>query len=299
MIRIRRVWALSVFALVACPRAQTPTAACADGSAFVLGACVPYAIADSFCGPSAKSTAGGGCARKVCAKGEALDVEHGLCLPEYGVLRTMLHGEPRDDDPPRRVGCMYGTLVSRAGQLECAAGAASCGGGERYVKPTPDAGVNVELAGRCEATPPCTAGEIFSDLTSKCERVVRGGVVDVGTWARLAIGVDGAEGSNAFCAPVRAVVGGSRGTFQIEIAIHDNDVTQSTIRMISRPGTAPQTADAAAKSLERLQKTLRFYGGTTLAATASLEVSCTPLVVGHPSLDVVQPSRQDSLDGGR
>lgn len=270
----------------------------------VLGACVPFALADAFCGAAAKPTGGGGCARKTCGAHEALDVDHGLCLPEVAAARMLMHDAPRDEDPKRHASCFYGALVSRAGQLACDVGPLACGGGERYAKNAPDAGVDAsadapmaDVAGRCEATPTCVAGEIFDEHAARCERVVRRGVVDVGTWARLAVGVDGGEGSNALCAPVRAT--GGRGAFQIQIDVPDNDVTRATLELTARPGTPPQSADAAVRALERITGTFHFLAGigatSANAASISLDVSCSLPQPGRPTLDLAQ----DSLDAGR
>jgi hypothetical protein len=214
-------------------------------------------------------------------------------LPDSAVVRLVTHQPPNEDDPKQRASCLYGALVSRGNQLACDVGASACGSGERYVKAAPDAG-QADVAGKCEATPPCAVGEIFGETTKQCEKIVRGKIVDVGTWARLAIGVDGAEGTAGFCSPVRATQ--ARGAFQIQISIPDNDVTQAVLKLTAKPQTPPQSADAAVKSLERLAKMLRFYAGTASAAAVTLDVFCTPNQPGRPALDLAP---QDSLDAGR
>jgi hypothetical protein len=281
---------LALAALGACshgaPGPRSNAAACGDGATVIEGACVPYRTAEAFCGVAATPRAGGGCAQKTCAPGEALDLDHGLCLPEPSVFRTLLHGRPRDEDDTRRPTCRHGRLVSIAGRVSCADGPLACGRGERWREGV-DGG-----AGRCEALPACGAGRLFDESTSKCTAVVRGRDVDVGTWARLAIGTDGGEGTNAFCAPVRAAMAapgaaltGSRARFQVRVAVPDNDVTQTSVRLVPRPGTSTAAADAAERSLEQLVQILHFYAGTSLAASASLDVSCNVSTGPEPTLE--------------
>lgn len=257
----------------------------------VQGACVSYRVADAFCGKTATPAPGGSCARKTCAPGEALDVDHGMCLPESTVLGQLVRGARREDDPKQRASCQWGVLTSRNGQLACATGATSCGRGERWVKATPDAGISADFAGHCESDPPCPAGEIFDEVGGKCARVVRNGQVDLGTWARLSLGTDSAEGTNAFCSPVRVL--GARARFDVQITVPDNDVTRASARLVS-VGAPPGTTDAAEHSLEELVQMLHFYGGTSLAASASLSVTCTPPANTSPTLELASMS-----DGGK
>jgi hypothetical protein len=271
------------------PRSEAPKASdkCGEGSVIALGACVPYRVAESLCGKNAKPLERGGCKRTACGLGEALDVDHGFCLPESSV-RTLLHApqkdeDAREDEPKRHATCQYGVLAGRNNQLRCAVGKLSCGRGERWVKPVVDAGVSLELGGKCESEPACNAGEIFDAVTARCARVVRNGQVDMGAWARLAIGTDTAEGTNMFCAPVRATGGGGR--FQIEITVPENDVTRASARLIGLPGAVVGASDVAGHSLDALVETLHFYGGSALAASVSLEVVCTAPPTMPPSLE--------------
>lgn len=210
------------------------------------------------------------------------------------------HGTTRRDSDEnaqkRRGTCLYGELASRSGELSCAMGPLSCARGERFVKASSDAGPKSELAGKCDALPPCDVGELYDETVSRCMRVVRNGVVDVGTWARLAIGTDGAEGTNAFCAPVRLT--GARARFQVQLTVRDNDVTQAAAQLTARPGTQPVASDAAERSIEQLTEILHDYGGSSLAASVSLDVSCTPANPATPTLDYV-PNYAASYDAGR
>jgi hypothetical protein len=264
-----------------------------------VGACVPYKLADAFCGHAATPLPGGGCARKKCELGEALDMDHGLCVPEATTRATLAPRSIGDQEEDMRYArCLFGALVSHGTStvLSCALGPLSCGRGEHFVhEAQSDAGPSPS-SGTCEHAPACGAGEIFDELTSTCARVVHASqgtvIVDVGGWARLAIGNDGAEGTNAFCTPVRASA--AQGRFQIELAFPNNDVTQASGRLTPRPGTLPNASDAAERSLEQLVEALRYYGGTASAASVSLEVSCSPPMAASPSLDV-----RDADAGGR
>ncbi len=284
---------VALVCLAGCPRSvpvRSADAACGEGATLVLGTCVSYRVADAFCGKTATPSAGGTCARKTCAPGEALDVDHGMCLPESTVLGMLIHGARREDDPKQRATCQYGWLASRNGQLACMTGPFSCGRGERWVKAAPDAGVP-EVAGKCESAPACAVGEIFDEIGGKCVRVARNGQVDLGTWARLALGTDSAEGTNAFCAPVRAL--GARARFDVQISVPDNDVTRASARLIGS-GAPPASTDAGEHALEELVEMLHFQGGSSLAASASLAVTCTPPGTMPPTLELAS-----LIDGGK
>jgi len=283
--------AVSLAALAGCPRAPETlgATACESGLVMLGGACIPLRLAEQFCGRASTPRPGGGCARTACAPGEALDLEHGICLPQSSVYLTLLHGQPRDEDDTRIPTCRDGRMTSRNGRLACAKGPRSCGRGERFV-PTADAAADV---GACEMVPVCGAGEMYdAQATHACVRLVRGGALDVGTWARLAIGTDGGEGTNAFCAPVRAAMLGSSAFgvdpahFQVRLVVPDNDVTQASSRLVARPGTPTVAADAAERSLEELVEMLRFHGGTALAASVSLDVSCSAPLSPEPTLEL-------------
>ena len=282
---------VTLVALAACSHGAKGPAAepCGEGSTVIEGACVPYRLADAFCGPAAKARPGGGCARMTCARGEALDLDHGICLPEAAVVRTMLHGAAAEEGDKREPTCLTGTLTSRRGRLDCAAGARTCGRGERFVPGAADAG---PLAGSCGPLPPCGPDATFDEATRTrdgCARVAwrRGGerVVDVGTFARLLIGTDGGEGANAFCAPIRAAAPGAPH-FQVRLTVPDNDVTRASARVVAKPPAATAQADAAERAMEDIVRILHFYGGTALAASVSLEVTCTGASGSEPTLEV-------------
>ncbi len=276
---------------IACPSGahvdgNTKICVCGEGAALVAGACVPFKTADAFCGHVASPQAGA-CLRKHCGVGEALDVDHGFCLPESTTRIALTHAQhEREEETKMHAACTVGAMMHHHGTLSCAVGPLSCGRGEAYVKAA-DAGAGD--TGTCWPAPTCGAGELYDAPRARCERVVRDGrnriEVDVGSWARVALGADGAEGSNAFCAPVRATA--AAGRFQIELSFRDNDITQASGRLVSRGGTMPQAGDAAQLSLEQLMEILRFLGGTASAASVSLEVVCTPSVAGIPTLEMV------------
>ena len=284
--------ALLLLLATACPSARVPGAECGDGAVVLEGACVSYRVADAFCGKTAKPSAGA-CARIVCGPGEALDVEHGFCLPESTVFLAVTHGPAGfEDATQRQAKCAHGWLASRGSIFSCAYGKLSCGRGERWEKEAADAGGPPEWAGKCVAQPACGVGEIFDETTEKCSKVLRNGLVDVGTWARLAIGPDTAEGTNAFCAPVRQT--GAKSSFQIEIALPDNDVTRASARLVPKGAVPASATDAAEHALEELVETLHLQGKTALAASVSLEVGCSPPPTAPPTLENVE-----TRDGGR
>jgi len=283
--------ALLLLLATACPSARDPSAPCGEGAVVVEGACVSYRVADTFCGKTAKPGAGA-CARITCGPGEALDVEHGFCLPESTVFLAVNHGPAGFDATQRRATCAHGWLASRGSSYSCAFGKFSCGRGERWAKDTAADAGPAEWAGKCVSQPTCGIGELYDEATEKCSKVVRDGVVDTGSWARLAIGPDTAEGTNAFCAPIRQT--GAKSRFQIEITVPDNDVTRASARLSPRGPVPANTTDAAEHALEALVETLHFQGKTALSASVSLEVGCTPPPTAPPTLENVE-----TRDGGR
>jgi hypothetical protein len=274
-----------------CPTGATPrdgACVCGEGSTVVLGACVGYELADAFCGADARIQPGGACAPRECEAGQALDVESGLCLPTARTLAEMSPGETMESPTDQRARCMFGTLVARGGHPVCLVGELACGRGQVFDRET-DGG---PLGGQCSAAKPCGAGELADEISGQCVRLVRAGgsdhVVDVGAWARLALGIDGGEGTRSLCAPVRAVLGeGTAATkFAVRLSFPDNDVTQVSGRIVAQQ--APTVVlDAAARSLDQLLETLRHLGGMATAGAVSLNVSCAPPSVGLPATENV------------
>ena len=278
--------------LVGCPSTPSvkPTAQpCTEGFTVVLGACVPYELADAFCGRAARPEPGGGCATRACASRGGAQSKNGLCLPA-SIGRHLLTQDPEDS---RLATCASGRLQrsASAASLVCAVGARTCRPGERYLKAPIDAGVDAreppeQAQGACEALPPCGAGELFDEVTAHCTRVKRA-VVDVGTWARIALGPDGGEGSNAFCAPIRDTQPESR--FRIGLAFPDNDISQLSARI---EAASPSSAnDVGERSLAQLAKILRYLGGVSSAASVTLEVVCTAGAPLSPTLEQADAGR--------
>ena len=264
---------------------------CGEGSTVVLWACVSHDLADAYCGADARVQPGGACAPKECEAGRALDVVSGLCLPASRTLAAMSPVAAAEPAPDQRARCSFGTLVARAGQATCLVGELSCGRGQVFERET-DGGTPGPMGGRCRAAKPCGAGELFDEVSEQCVRIVRAGgtdhAVDVGAWARLALGIDGGEGTRSFCAPVRAALG--EGTapvaFALRLSFPDNDVTQVSGRVVSQPA-ATVVLDSAARSLDQLLETLRHLGGMATAGAVSLDISCSPPPVGIPSTESV------------
>jgi hypothetical protein len=192
----------------------------------------------------------------------------------------------KDEDDTRRASCMVGSLVRNrpSEEITCAASAAACWRGERFVKASRDAGV-LDLAGSCTPTPPCGRGELFDEAVGRCANVTRGPTVDVATWARVVLGPDGAEGAPDFCAPVRLAE--PHGRFQVQLTFPDNDVTQVAATVTAETGTTGTASDAAQRSVDQLLGLLRALGGTASAASVTLGLGCTAPTAVNPSLETV------------
>jgi hypothetical protein len=308
---------------VACPKGSTPTrgaCACDEGSTVVMGACIGYDFADEFCGADARIQPGGACAPKVCEAGSALDLQSGLCLPDRTTLAAMGNGmmgdgpgsasaehfEPDETLADQRARCMVGQLVVRSLHPPfCLLGERGCGRGQTYERQA-DAGMttsvggmgsgSVVVAGQCVAATSCDAGELFDEVSGQCVRVIRAGggagaadyVVDVGAWARLALGIDGGEGTRALCAPVRAAQdGGNPVALAVRLVFPGNDATQVGGRIAAQAPTV--VLDAAEQSLGQVLETLRHLGGMTTAGSVSLNVTCTPPPTTYPTTENMPP----------
>jgi hypothetical protein len=178
----------------ACPRDSAIDAAgrcaCTEGDVLVLGACVPLAEGEAFCGPAGHVDARGtGCVLRGCGPSESLDVASGACVPR-GALG---HGGP--------MACPGAFPVVEGGAATCVSAEAAC---PRGTELGPD--------GRaCLGAPICPPGSLLDGRA--CRPIVTtggrltGGRVDVGAWAALALGIDGGLGSRVLCQPIAQRVG--------------------------------------------------------------------------------------------
>jgi hypothetical protein len=173
----------------ACPRDSTVDAsgrcACTEGDVLVLGACVPLAEGEAFCGPAGHVDARGtGCAFRECGPGESLDVASGACVPR---------GAPGHGGP---AACPGAFPIVERGAAACIPAEAACPRGSEL---GPD--------GRaCVGDPVCPPGSLLDGRA--CRPIVTtggrlsGGRVDVGAWAALALGIDGGLGARVLCQPL-------------------------------------------------------------------------------------------------
>ena len=257
--------------LLGCPSSAPSPQSAAGECTVLLGVCAPLDTAEAFCGRAATPRAGG-CVRHACKPGEALELDDGRCLPA-----SMTHGLLTHDEQDTRIASCEGGVVERptaASDLVCAAGPFSCRRGEHWS--------GTKETKRCEPLPLCAENELFDEASSRCVRVKRA-TVDVGTWARLALGPDGGEGTSAFCAPIRQKASTS-SRFRIGLTFTDNDVTQLVVHLDALPPTSSAASDAAEKSINDLTKLLRFIGGEANAASVSLDLVCTAAQASPPVL---------------
>jgi hypothetical protein len=173
----------------ACPRDSAVDAAgrcaCIEGDVLVLGACVPLAEGEAFCGPAGHVDARGtGCVFRGCGPSESLDVASGACVPR-GVLG---HGGP--------MACPGAVTIVEGGVAACISAEAAC---PRGTELGPD--------GRaCLGAFVCPPGSLLDGHA--CRPIVttggrlNGGRVDVGAWAALALGIDGGLGARVLCQPL-------------------------------------------------------------------------------------------------
>jgi hypothetical protein len=227
----------------ACPRDAHRDAsgrcACAQDSVLVLGACVPPAVGDAYCGP-AERMGKDGCSSRACGASERLDVVTGQC-----VAATSLSGAPE--------ACSAGAVtLASAGHAFCAPREATCPRG------THRDGV------RCARPPGCPPGALPEG--SGCRPIVsfasapgRAPTVDVGAWVALVIGPGGGHGSDDLCSRLARrpeAFGVPRGetrmvTVRVALEIPDQDLSRVSATVSEGPlRSSPNSGAAATESRE-------------------------------------------------
>jgi hypothetical protein len=255
----------------ACPRDAHPDdggrCACDPGDVPLLGACVPAAVVDGYCGPPGKGTPRGACVFPVCAADETVDVDAG-CTP----LLALLSGGPPS--------CASGmSLVVEDRRRVCIPADAAC-----------PRGAHAEGA-VCAYPPGCPPGSLPTAGT--CRPVVLRGphgvpLVDLGAWVALVLGVDGGAGSAELCRPLEAhplTVDRPPGQaialrVRVTLSAPDDDVTRLSAEVstqgptASRPTLSPAVATLADRAVASLIEPLRGLGGETTATRVDVEVRC-------------------------
>ncbi|MGD0525405.1 MAG: hypothetical protein ABSE49_09690 [Polyangiaceae bacterium] len=261
--------------VAACPRDARQDASgrcvCDRGDLPVLGACVPPAVADAYCGPAARATEGGGCVFRACDPSAVVDVDAG-CIS----VGSLLHGGPRACDAGE-------SLVVEEHRPVCIAADAACPRGTRA------AGAS------CAYPPSCPAGSLVTGAS--CRPVVLRGDdgtprVDLGAWAALALGNDGGPGSADLCRPLLAhpvaleLGPADRLALRLHVVLSapDGDVSRvsAEVRTTTAAGSttgpahplAPAAATLAEASVATLLEPLRGLGGETTATRVEVEVRC-------------------------
>ncbi|HEY8041403.1 MAG TPA: hypothetical protein VIF15_16470 [Polyangiaceae bacterium] len=268
-------------ALAACPRDAARDASgrcrCAPGTTLVLGACVAPSVGDAYCGPGAH-IAPEGCVFRECTADEALDVTAG-CIP----IASATQGRGGAACPPAAA-----PLVEDS-RTACVPADAACPRGTQW------------LGAACARPHGCPAGTLATfgargangangaNGGRGCRPIVVGGdssVVDLGSWALLALGADGALGSGELCRPLAqrpGAFGVARGEslpvrIRIGLVAPDQDVTrvEARVRARAESGRAlPASAEALVeRAVATLLEPLRGLGGQTSASSVEVEVRC-------------------------
>jgi len=241
----------------------------------VLGACVPPAVGDSYCGPAARLGADG-CVFRQCPADERLDAVTGACLQRAAVSPGAACAGPRKP-------------IIEQGRVVCVEPDAACPRGTRSVG---DAGAG------CARPPSCPPGSLWSgaDCRPVVQRGARGDAprVDVGGWAALVLGTDGGPGSPELCRSlalrpdVFGVVPAGVATVraQVTLVVPDQDLTRVYARVqgdVLGDGAGHALSGDAeallAHAVDTLVEPLRGLGGEASAAILELQVKCK--VGGH------------------
>ena len=242
----------------------------------MLGACVPPAVGDSYCGPAAKVSVDG-CVFRSCADNELLDAATGACVAK-GILPA----------PGSLVCGEGGSQVVAQGRFACVSADAACPRGTG------------RSGALCPRPPRCPPGSLVAAGTSagtspKCRSVVTEGVhdslprVDLGAWSSLVLGPDGGAGTEELCRPLAlrpdafGVPPGSEGTVTVQLSVlaPDQDLTrvhvgvraELTVRAAPRPLSAEAEAEIDA-SVTTLVEPLRGLGGEASTGLVELKVRC-------------------------
>jgi hypothetical protein len=275
----------------ACPRDSSPggdgRCACDRGDVLVLGACVPPTVADGYCGQAAKVGADGRCAFPTCRGSEVADVDTGCT----GVGAATRGGRS----------CAGGSLVLEGGRFACVPSDAACPPGSRAAQQAPkrgDGGASRPTS--CEYSLACPAGSlpegrgcrpIVSRARGFGEGTRTGGgastVVDVGAWAALVLGYDGAQGSADLCRPLQAhpslfdLNPGDSSTVAVRVVLSfpGQDMSGAyasvTVRAIDARVLQSVAAGLATRATAALIEPLRGLGGQASSSRVEVEVRCT------------------------
>ncbi len=290
-----------------CPHGSTADGdgrcACVDGLVPMFGACMPVDRVQRFCGPSTRVEPTGACVRRACEPDAAVDWSTGACVPSRTLrdIASSTLGLRLQDE--QRLGCPGAVMGVRGSSVFCLAPQDACTRTEG------------RTAKGCDAAPPCPPGEVRDEAASRCERVVlprRGTeyVVDVATWARLALGPDGGTATPAVCAPLRAdaraLTGGAMGSsrvlaLDVTLVFPDNDVTQVETRVRTHEGGYGKPAGPAsgrvAAAVGDVVEALRDVGGVASAAAVDLRVRCD-VQMGQSPAGVARGAGDAGVDGG-
>jgi hypothetical protein len=255
-----------------CPRDASRDAsgrcACVQGTFPVLGACVPAAVGDAFCGPAAHIGAAG-CVPRQCPTGEVIDVASGSCLAQVTLTR--------DDEAT----CAPGTSsLVESGKIVCVGVDATCPRGTRREGAT------------CARPLPCPAGSLAEGTT--CRPIVTSAEpgtaarVDVGAWASLVLGVDGGWGQLSLCSPLaqrptafeREPVSALTLNIRIELSVPDEDVSRvhATVAATDTAGRplTPLAQALVRSAVDTQLEALRSLGGASSAGEVEVSVHCGP-----------------------
>ncbi len=263
---------LALAAMVALSTASCATTSGARGAAgcqLVLdGACVSPREVDAYCG--ARSI-GASCAVPSCAPGEAIDPRASACVPQRTVRAIVARDRPSPLPEATTLACRDDhVLVAHGDHAVCLARADAC---PRTTHAAPGRG--------CVHDAPCPAGEVRSGAA--CVRVASRGVLDVGSWSRAVLGLDGGSGDDRVCRVLAQTPwdfdvgpGGSRTVaLTVDLAFPNNDVGEVSAA-VTAPSDIPSPGLVAAQSsVDRLLVPLRALGGTADAASSTVRLSCT------------------------
>jgi hypothetical protein len=257
----------------ACPRSAardvSGRCACVRGDLLVLGACVPPAIADAYCGPAARFGLDG-CAFRECSEDSVLDAATGACIPRTQVPSAGAIA----------CGGAKAPIVAQ-GRTACVDADAVCPRGTRRAGPV------------CARPPSCPPGTLVAG--DACRAVVTVGArddfarVDLGAWATFVLGADGGPGTPDLCRPLSlrtdafSLPQDTPGSVSLRIAVVAPD--QDLTRVHARIGGALHTAATerslsteaerlVAGSVMTLIEPLRGLGGEASTGVVEVRVTC-------------------------
>lgn len=240
------------------------------GCASTLGVCASPRDERALCHGSPLGR-DGVCVAEPCGAGQTT-LDSGGCVPTLG-LNVAAHPAGLTVDEGEHFECPAHTrmvaLASASGPRGLCLARNACPFGSRWLK------------GQCAAMPRCAGQAIFDETTGTCTQLVArsGGALDVGAWARAALGADGGRAASYWCGPLAqrpldlGAVSDSPSTVvaTIDLVFVGNDPRSAEVTVRTRDLSQAPAVEGVVRPLVDL---LRRLPGPTSASRVTVQTRC-------------------------